>query len=561
MLKKTFLLILLLMVVAGVWAQDLTVSGDVKLLDNNQGIIAVTYIIPPGQHMFKQEDYVYVDIEAVPGVTFAATIYPEGHQEEGNIAYYDQAVLTVPFSYTGALPASFSVTAAYQACNEEGQCFIPDEAIIELAVPAGANAPKEDTATGDKDKLASSDVLKFLMMAFLGGIILNIMPCVLPVLSIKAMHIVNSSQHNRSEIMKSSLAYTFGILISFLIMAIAVVVIKMTGESVGWGFQFQNAGFTISLAALIFVFSLSMFDVFIINPPGMSAASRASAKKGHWGSFMSGVFAVLLATPCTAPMLGPALGFAFRMPPVLIILFFLVIGLGLAIPFILLAFWQGAYKKIPKPGEWMNIFKEFMAFLLLGTTVFLLRTVHTLVGSGANFIQVLWFFLALGLAAWIYGRFARPHHSRIQQWLALFIAIAVVSVSAYTLLNFADTSSVSHNLEVGWEKFSEERLACLLADEQAVFIDFGAEWCMTCKANEATVLFTNEIKSAFDAKRVTLLKGDNTKKDPLISKWLKKFDRAGVPLYILYIPGQAEPITFPEIITKSMILDKLEEIK
>ncbi len=560
--------LLFLLLSTALFAQETIIKAEIlpqEIGSDGKAYLHVTYIFPEGMHQTFQEEYFYIEPTEMDGFTFGKTEYPDGHTDEDGLIEYTGTVVVKRSMQLGkdVAPGDYTlnVAAGFQICNEQGSCLFPEE--FEVSAPfkltAVVSEKSAEPETVSKAGTSAVDIIKFLLMAFIGGLILNIMPCVLPVLSIKAIHLVNQSQHHKKEIMKGSLAYTAGILVSFLVLAAVVIIIKLSGESVGWGFQFQNFGFVMVLTSLIFVFGLSLFDVFIISAPGMSLASKASGKTGHWGSFLSGIVAVLLATPCTAPFLGAALGFAFIQPPLLIIVFFLLIGLGLAFPFILLAFWPGVIKAIPKPGNWMNVFKEFMGFLLMGTTIFLLNTVYALVGGGGNFMRVLWFIAALALASWIYGSFAKPHHKKSQQWIALIAAIAVVVFSAMFLLRFESTEGGAE-VEEGWQKFSPELLQEYIDDGKPVFVDFGAEWCMTCKANEKTVLFTEDMEEQFEKYGVELLRGDNTRKDPLIIEWLHKFDRAGVPLYLLYRPGEDEPVVFPEIITKPMVKDELKEI-
>ncbi len=529
---------------------------------NGYAEVTANFELPEKYHSYQQPDYLFIDFDEDSGLKLEETVYPAGEKDKtGVVSYHGNFQLKKKISispdFTGK-NLSTNMYIGYQVCLNNGSCLMPEE--IEVPVNFSIKG-YADQATDTADAAKENNILKFLLMAFIGGLILNVMPCVLPVLSIKAMHLVGQSQQNKSEIMKGSFAYTAGILVSFLILAAVVVILKVTGESVGWGFQFQNIGFTLSLTAIMFVFSLSLFDVFIISAPGMTMASQASSKEGHWGSFLSGVVAVLLATPCTAPFLGAALGVAFSQPPVMIVLFFLLIGLGLAFPFILLAFWPGVIKKIPRPGEWMNVFKEFMGFLLLGTTVFLLNTVNALVGGGGNFIRVLYWLVALAIASWYYGRFAKPHFSKTKQWVSLFIAVAIVVGSSVFLLDFKETASTEQAQHGAWKKFNPEEVMKLHAEGTPVFVDFGAAWCMTCNTNEKLVLYTDEIQQAFKDKGVALYRGDNTKKDPLIIEWLNKYERAGVPLYLLFYPDQKEAKVFPEIISKNMILDALEKIK
>ncbi|MCK4653011.1 MAG: protein-disulfide reductase, partial [Candidatus Cloacimonetes bacterium] len=324
MFKKLFLIGIILLIISSVFAQTEIVEPKIEaVIKENQ--IEVTYSIPEGYHQSLQEDYFYIETEEIKGVTFEPTVYPEGKKDaEGNIEYYGTVTLIKKFTIEDNFKdkiEQIKIYAGYQLCLDSGACLFPEEK--EFSLPL-----KSEPVSPETSGTSPLNILKYLLMAFIGGLILNIMPCVLPVLSIKAMSIVKQSQQDKKMIFKSSMAYTLGILASFIILAIIIVILKMSGEMVGWGFQFQSTGFVLALLIVIFVFALSLFDVFIIQVPGMTAATKASSKGGLTGSFLSGIFAVLLATPCTAPLLGAALGFAFFQPPVMIFSIFILIGLG-----------------------------------------------------------------------------------------------------------------------------------------------------------------------------------------------------------------------------------------
>lgn len=533
--------------------------------------IVASYQIPEGMHITLQKDYLYVDADSVDWLKLEPTIYPKGVKDaDGDIVYHGQIKLIRQFTflkkYTDSKP--LKIFAGFQVCLDSGTCMFPDEKEFTLNIKYDKkydinNVPSKNEKPLPAKKTPISAVLKYLLMAFLGGIILNVMPCVLPVLSIKAMSLVKQSHQDKKEILKGSLMYTAGIIVSFVVMASVVIFLKISGEMVGWGFQFQSPGFVMALLIMIFVFALSMFDVLIFNAPGMNKATQASQKQGHWGSFLSGIFAVLLATPCTAPMLGAALGFAFTQPPLMILAIFILIGLGLALPFLLIGFWPAAIKIIPRPGEWMNVFKEVMGFLLFATALFLLRTLYFLVGGDETF-NILWFLLILSFSAWMFGRWTRPHIPHKKQWVMAILAVLISVFAGMFLLRFNDSSSnkteMVSSTKANWGVFSPEKVQELRNAGKPVFIDFGAEWCMTCKTNEKVVLYTDEIQKAFRDHNVVLLRGDNTKRDPIINEWLRKFKRAGVPLYIMYIPGKDEPEVLPELITKDMVLNMLKKL-
>lgn len=579
MFRKTSVILLFLLLSAMLFSetvQVLTPKIDIKQGESQK--ITFKINIPEGQHQTFQEEYFYVDGDSVSGFKFEKTFYPEGDKKDemGNPVYYNQVEITKevfvdPSVKVGSYPLKFRV--GYQFCNEEGSCLIPEEVEVSVAINvikgAGIGLEGDIGLTQQNQAQKGSGIdflsfLKFLLLAFIGGVILNIMPCVLPVLSIKAMSIVKQSHQDKKDILKHSIAYTVGILVSFLILSLTVIAIKLSGELVGWGFQFQNPGFVIVLYSVMFVFALSLFDVLIFQAPGMSIAYQASGKTGFTGSFMSGIFAVVLATPCTAPFLGAALGFAFSQPPLIILAIFLMIGIGLALPFLMIGFFPSSIKILPKPGNWMNIFKESMGFLLLATSVWLLNVIYTQLG-GANLIKVLFFTVVLAFSAWMYGSFVKPQYSKAKQWIFTIIAILTVIFGAYFLLQFEEPSAEgqsdqSAHVNELWKGFTEEAVALSISEGKPVFIDFYAEWCMSCKSNEATVLWTKEIEDAFAKKGVVLYRGDYTRKDAIIHAWLKKYNKAGVPLYVLFVPGQSDPVVFPEIITKGMILEQLNKL-
>ena len=412
-----------------------------------------------------------------------------------------------------------------------------------------------------------SSLFRMLGLAFVGGLILNIMPCVLPVLSLKLFGLVSHSDASAGYQRRAGLAYTAGILVSFFVLAIAVVILKATVGAVGWGFQFQSPIYVAALCTIVFVFGLSLFGDFELPALGMGAASSAAAKEGHAGDFMNGVFATLLATPCSAPFLGPAVGFAFALPSAWIVVFFLVIGLGLAIPFALVAFIPPLFRLLPRPGAWMETFKQAMGFALIGSAVWVAYPLPALIG-GKSFVLFLAFLTAVGAGCWLFGRFGGVAESGQRQLVVGAAALSLAAFAGFLFLDLdyeeiadCDDNTLATDLvfeeHVPWQPFTEERLAAASA-EAPVFIDFTADWCVTCKVNERTVIETQAIREAMANCGIVPLKADWTRRDEVITDWLMRYGRAGVPFY-LFVPPNGEAIPLPELLTSSGLLATFAE--
>jgi thiol:disulfide interchange protein DsbD len=559
---------------AGAGATELKTTAAVA-----GGKLQVTYAIPAGYHMVKQEEFVTFSI-VTPGYRLGRIAYPAGHR---NAAANDEeytGTVTLPASLERTIAAdqaakTLEIKVAWQICDATGTCLPPADTTLKIAIdpatipeaaspPAAGPGPVRPAASPPAAAGGQLPLWVLLAFAFLGGLILNAMPCVLPVLSIKALSLVESSKKDPREVLKGALAYTAGILACFAVLAGLVIALKLAGKEVGWGFQFQDWRFVLGLTVLVWLFALSLFEVFTITLPGMNAANNASLREGHLGSFISGMVAVLLATPCTAPMLGTALGFAFAQSPVAIAGFFLLIGLGLASPFLLLGCFPAALKLIPRPGNWMIIFREAMAFLLAGTVIYLLDILYHQIGNGL--FGVLWYLLGATIAAWLYGKFANEACPAGRRWLFSGLAAIILLAPLPRVIangNAAISQEQAGNLdpESGFLRFSPELVEQELAAKRPVFIDFGARWCATCRANEATVVYTETIRNAFKQHGVTAIRADYTNQNPVITEWLKRYHRAGVPLYLLFRPGEAQPHVFPELLTKDMVLAELAKLK
>ena len=411
----------------------------------------------------------------------------------------------------------------------------------------------------------SGSLARFLLFGFLGGLILNLMPCVLPVISLKIFGFIQHAGQDRRRILRSGLAFVAGIFAWFVGLALLLIGLKAAGREITWAFQFTNPYFVLLMSAVVLVFALNLFGVFEISLPQFATRSvlGLSAKEGDAGSFFEGVFATVLATPCTAPFLGTALGFAFTQSGWTILLMFLAIAAGMASPYFLLSAQPAWLRLLPKPGPWMVRVKQLMGFLLLATLLFLLAVL----GAQRGVEAIIWascFLLVLSLACWMKGAFVLPTASVVTRSIVLGLMLALVLGSGWYFIGrkFAEAKMVSaENLAEGdWKPFTPQLLESEVKQGHAVFVDFTAAWCLTCKFNEASVLETAAVRDAFQRHGITKIKADWTNADPAITKILKQFGRPGVPMYVLYPGDNAEPILFPELLTQSYVLEKLETV-
>jgi thiol:disulfide interchange protein len=428
-------------------------------------------------------------------------------------------------------------------------------------IPISAIASAESATS-----IPARGIFTFLLFGFLGGIILNLMPCVLPVISLKIFSFIQHAGQSRQKILRSGIAFAGGIFVWFIGLALFLIALKAAGRDITWGgFQFTNPYFVLALSVIVLVFALNLFGVFEISMP--QTASRSvlgwTGAQGDVGSFFQGVFATVLATPCTAPFLGTALGFAFTQSPAIILSIFFAIAAGMSAPYLLLCAQPAWLRFLPKPGPWMLHVKQFMGFLLLATLLFLLYVL----GAQRGLEGAIWascFLLFVSIACWMKGSFivATTSFAKRSVVFVLILVLLIVSGVYFIGVKFHSAKLASANLQLrgDWQAFTPERLQAELKQGHLVFVDFTAAWCLTCKFNEANVLESAAVREAFQRRAIVKLKADWTNGDPMITKLLQQFGRPGVPLYVLYRGKSEEPIVFPELLTKSIILDKLETI-
>ena len=515
-------------------------------------------------------------------------------------------------------PRAFGGVFRYQACNSKGNCFPPEalafthlvgqtdatpaaqvspggltEPVKPLTVaatttPTSAASPMNSTGADITTEPTEEDGVPntlgtLLLFAFIGGLILNIMPCVLPVISIKILSFVQQAGEEPGRVFRLGLTFAAGILVSFEVLALTVVAFKAAGQHLGWGFQFQSPGFIIAMIGIIFVFGLSLFGVFTFTLPGATVTklSVAEEREGYLGAFLKGVLATILATPCTAPFLGPALGVAFSSPTPRLMATFTAIGLGMAMPYVLLTAKPGWLSLLPRPGMWMEHFKQFMGFILMGTVVWLMYPLGALIGS-TGLVWTLAFLAFLGLGAWLIGRQtpATPLARRLGLWTAAVLIVVVGWWNSFgrasTLSDFmaeARKTRVGSNFyaqlipsedewkeSIPWRPWSSGLAECLASDGHTVYVDFTADWCLTCLANKQATLESEAVRQRMKELCIVPLKADFTQEDPVILEELERFNRSGVPLNVIYPAGRPQDaFALPEQLVgrSQLVLDKL----
>lgn len=408
---------------------------------------------------------------------------------------------------------------------------------------------KSSTASLQSDSILNTKIIYFMVMAFFGGLILNIMPCVLPVISLKLFGLIRHSNEDKKSIMKHNLAYSLGVMLTFMALAIVVSVLKSTGEQVGWGFQLQSPLFVAIMAVVIFIMSLNLFGLFEFRTPGGSKLGNVELRDTFMGDFLGGVLATILSTPCSAPFLGTALTFAFSESHFTIFSIFVFIGLGLASPFLLTAFFPKLIRFLPKPGMWMEHVKKFLGLTLILTTLWLLDVFMALTESSTALLKIN---TALALTFFIIYMRSKITKNLIISLLFLLPTVLLFSqaVEKKPLVESTGSSLIQDKQREGlpWKKWSEEAMKELQDNKQLTFIDFTAKWCITCKVNEKLVLDTDSFAQLVKERNINLLLGDWTKRDPVIGKWLKSQGFVGVPAYFV-IDSQGQLIKLGETIT------------
>ena len=432
-----------------------------------------------------------------------------------------------------------------------------------VAAPEATPNAANTTGVSEKPPVITPEALPFgggllgiLLAAFLGGIILNIMPCVFPVISLKVMSFVGQSGEDRKKVLVHSLIFALGILVFFWVLTTVMLVLRSVGsDDLGWGVQLRQPGFVIGLIFVMVIVALSLFGVFEMGASMTSVGGDLANKSGYAGSFWSGALAVLLATPCTAPLMAPAIGFALAQSAPIMFLIFTTLGLGLSAPYFIFAIFPKLLDVIPPPGAWMETFKQFMGFPMLGVAVWLTGVLSRQLNvEGLQWALAAVLFVAV--AGWILGRFAGYERSTTARLKAKLVAGLVFLLSLGIAYEASAKRAPASTVDIA------EVIAGHRAEGKHVFVDFTAEWCITCKVNERVAIKTAKVHEAFTKNNIEFVIADWTNKDASIAKVLEEYGRAGVPLYLLYPADTSKPaIMIREgLITPGDILDAIAKL-
>lgn len=436
------------------------------------------------------------------------------------------------------------------------------EVLIPITKPGEASAARIQNTGGS--------LWQALLFALMGGMILNLMPCVLPVLSLKVLSLVESAGIDQRTRSMHGILFGLGVLVSFWILAGGLFILRAAGNQLGWGFQLQSPLFVMILAIFFFLLGLSMLGLFEIGAGLTGTGAAAASGGGKMSAFVGGITAAVVATPCTAPFMGSALGFALTQPPIAGLSVFTALGLGMALPYVVLATSPALLRFVPRPGAWMETLKHVMGFMLLATVVWLAWVLGNQVGpQGLTILLAVLLFASL--AGWIYGRWSTPVQSSGTRMMTRVIAVAILlggtGLGLAGIRVFAAVGSEGQTSgrvtqgSIVWHPYSESLLDSLQKTNQPILIDFTADWCLSCKVNELIAFGSADVQEALLARGVVTLRADWTKRNDVITRALARYGRSSVPLYILF-SGQsnAEPIILPEILTPGIVLNALSEL-
>jgi thiol:disulfide interchange protein len=573
-MKKTFLFLvfflfsLSLFGAEGDAVQVRMVIDQEKVSPGGTFSAGLEFDLPEGWMMHSPDselgDTITIEINGGEGVKVGTLQWPPAKLIKTDIAddHGYQGKVIVPFQVnvesnrSTANPITLNGKLFFSVCSTQ-EC-LPYNLEVANSIPC----VEGNFGIAEKPIELESGMLLTLLFAFLGGLILNFMPCVLPVISLKVMHFIKMGDGERSQAWKNGLLYTLGVLLSFWTLAGILAVLRMSGEAAGWGFHLQNPIFVAMLSALFFVMSLSLFGMFEIGLTLSSHAGQAESKlKGSLGALGGGVLMTLISTPCTGPMLGPVLGYAVSASMTDAFLIFTCLGLGVAFPFLLFSFFPAMTRFLPRPGNWLNWFKKGMGVLLLLTTAWLTWVLQSQTDSHG----FLFYEIGLGLlfgAALLYRlgvERSRKKSSKLPAKLGI-AALSLLAIGSLVQISHSDNGTDTSLAEAGWESYDEGRLQEHLKEGKTVFIDFTAKWCLICQVNKA-ILHNESVVKDFEDRKVVRMMADWTRMSPAITKKLQELGRSGVPVYVIYKGVGSEPVILPQVLTPEEVNRNLNAIE
>ncbi len=516
--------------------------------------IALSVELPDGANV--SEEVVYFFAEE------AGIVEPAAPQEVSFDDKHLQILLTLAEDLEEPVSALKGVLFSPEGFGEN----IPLHAVV-LSAEVDAGGPMIALKDGFPGSSGSTiSIWTAIAFALVGGLILNLMPCVFPVLSIKILSFVQQSGEDHSKVIKHGVVFALGVLVSFWALAGLLIFLRSQGEALGWGYQLQSPLFVMAVGGLLFVLALSLLGVFEVGGSLISLAGKTK-NDGYSGSFFTGILATIVATPCTAPFMGSALAFALTQPAGVSLIVFSALGIGMATPYLILSIFPSLLRLLPRPGAWMETFKQVMAFPLIATLIWLILVLGYQVGIDGIF-RFLFALLALAIAAWVMGRWNVPVkklwvRNLAKAWVFLFAVLAfwLGKEASGFQINEETSLSSADNHGVQWEVFSDEKVTELRREGKPVFIDFTAAWCLTCKANELAVFSSSEVRDRFKELGFTMLKADWTRRNSEITEALASYGRTGVPLYVLYgSQSEDDPVILPQILTPGIVLEELNKL-
>jgi thiol:disulfide interchange protein DsbD len=441
--------------------------------------------------------------------------------------------------------------------SERGWPGLAKKAVAVNAAYTGGVAPAAAASTANDGGIGGS-TLAALAFALMGGILLNLMPCVFPVLGIKVMGFVEHAHGDARAMKLQGVLFSVGVLLSFLLLAGIMLALRASGTQLGWGFQLQSPLVVTLLAGLFFLLALNLSGVFEWGAFAQSMTSNLTASGRYADAFLAGVLATVVATPCTAPFMGAAVGYTLTQSAPAALAIFGMLGAGMALPVLLLALFPALLRRLPRPGAWMETFKQVLAFPLYATVAWLAWVLGAQSGNDAV-LALLAGLVLVAMGAWMYGRW--DHSASLwRPAVALIFAAAGLFVAWPAPNPNTPAGAAARAHELPWQEWSPERVAELTSQGQAVFVDFTAAWCVTCQVNKRIALHNAAVVSEFAARKVVPLKADWTRHDPRITETLAALGRNAIPVYALYLPDEPQPRLLPEVLTPSLVLAELSRL-